>query len=204
MVIDVPVEIGREAAREAAVRELSNPAYPKPSWLDRVLDRVWQFITELIARAEGVPGGWLSLTVLVLVLAVIVVALVRAARKAPRARRPGEGGLFGETLLAAAEHRALAERHAAAGEWAQAIRERLRAVARELEERTIVEPMPGRTAGELAAEAGRALPALAADLDRGARTFADVTYGGRPGTPEGYAALTGLDTAVRGAKATLR
>ncbi len=51
-----------------------------------------------------------------------------------------------------------------------------------------MEPMPGRTATELAAEAGRALPALAADLDQGVRTFADVTYGERPGTPEAYAA----------------
>nr|WP_062335379.1 DUF4129 domain-containing protein [Herbidospora sakaeratensis] len=204
MVLDIPVEIGREAAREAAVRELSDPAYPKPSWVDLVLERIWAFVNDLIARASGVPGGWLTLTVLVLILAVVVVALVRAARKAPRSRQPGDGGLFGETRLGAAEHRALAERHAAAGEWAQAIRERLRAIARELEERTIVEPMPGRTATELAAEAGRALPALAAGLDQGVRTFADVTYGERPGSPEGYAALTELDTAVRREKATLR
>ncbi|WP_061299378.1 DUF4129 domain-containing protein [Herbidospora cretacea] len=203
MVLDVPVEIGREAAQEAALRELSDPAYPKPSWLDQVLDRIWELITELIARAQGVPGGWLTLLVLVLVLAVVAVALIRAARKASATRRPGGGGLFGETRLSAGEHRTLAERHAAAGEWAQAVRERLRAVARELEERTIVEPMPGRTAAELAAEAGRALPALAADLDQGARTFADVTYGERPGTPEAYAELTGLDEAVRREKAAL-
>ncbi|GAB1820389.1 DUF4129 domain-containing protein [Herbidospora sp. RD11066] len=204
MVLDVPVEIGREAAREAALRELADPAYPKPSWLDRLVDRVWELIRELLDRASGVPGGWLTLLVLVLILAVVVVALVRAARKASGSGRAAGGGLFGETLLGAAEHRVLAERHAEAGEWAQAIRERLRAIARELEERTIVEPMPGRTATELAAEAGRALPALAADLDRGARTFSDVTYGERPGTPEGYALLTDLDGAVRREKAALR
>ncbi|WP_066372961.1 DUF4129 domain-containing protein [Herbidospora mongoliensis] len=204
MALDVPVEIGRGAAREAALRELADPAYPKPSWADLLLDRIWQFIQDLINRASGVPGGWLTLLVLVLILAVIAFALIRAARKASGAGRQAGGGLFGETRLGAAEHRVLAERHAAAGEWAQAIRERLRAIARELEERTIVEPMPGRTATELAAEAGQALPALAGDLSQGARIFADVTYGDRPGTPESYAALTELDVAVRRENVTLR
>ena len=54
---------------------------------------------------------------------------------------------------------------------------------------SIVDSTPGRTAGELAAEAGRALPALAAELTAAARVFDDVTYGEVPGTAEAYGIL---------------
>src|SRR5579875_3700498 len=63
--------------------------------------------------------------------------------------------------------------------------------------RGILPPKPGRTAGELAAEAGRELPALASSLRVVARIFDDVRYGGREGTPAGYLAVTELDAAVR-------
>ena len=96
-----------------------------------------------------------------------------------------------------ADHRAAAEAHAAEGRWAEAIRERLRAVARDLEERAILDPRPGRTAQELAAEAAALLPV---DFAPGVGVFYDVWYGDRPGTPEGYRLLTDLDQAVQDAR----
>src|SRR5690606_30430874 len=77
---------------------------------------------------------------------------------------------------------------------------RLRAVARDLEERAILDPMPGRTAAELAADAGRELPGLADELAAGARLFEDVTYGEMPGSAEGYARLVRLDEQVAAAR----
>ena len=59
--------------------------------------------------------------------------------------------------LTAAQHRATAESYAAEGNWAAAIRHRLRAVARQLEETGVLNPAPGRTANELARDAGTAL-----------------------------------------------
>src|SRR5690606_2815683 len=100
----------------------------------------------------------------------------------------------------AADHRAAAGRHAAAGQWAEAIRERLRAIGRDLEERVILDARPGRTADELAIEAGAVLPEHAERLREGARIFNDVWYGDRPGTEEGYATLTALDEALRAVK----
>jgi hypothetical protein len=85
----------------------------------------------------------------------------------------------------------------AAGQWAEAIRERLRAIARDLEERVILDPRPGRTADELAREAGAVLPV---DLGPGVQVFDEVWYGDRPGTAEGYQLLKDLDEAVRKAK----
>ena len=72
--------------------------------------------------------------------------------------------------------------HTAAGEHAEAVREYLRAVARDLEERAVLSERPGRTARELATEAGALLPEHAAALDAGARVFDDVWYGHRPAT----------------------
>jgi hypothetical protein len=55
--------------------------------------------------------------------------------------------------------------------------ERFRAIARELEERALLSPQPGRTAREVARDGGKALPELAADLLVAAHHFDDVSYG---------------------------
>ncbi|GIH74506.1 DUF4129 domain-containing protein [Planobispora longispora] len=204
MISDVPVDIARDAAREAAARELAKPIYPKESWWDRLLENVRQWVDDLINAASGLPGGWFSILLLALLIAGVAVPVLTMARRATRARAGGRAGeLFGARIRTAAEHRAAAEAHAARQEWAEAIRERLRAIARDLEDRAVVEQLPGRTADELAAEAGRALPAFAGELLRGARLFDDVTYGDLPGTAEGYGYLTDLDGRLRQAKPVL-
>jgi hypothetical protein len=105
--------------------------------------------------------------------------------------------LFGRHELSAAEHRATAEQFAAVGNWSSAIRHRLRAVARQLEESAVLDPVPGRTATELARDAGRALPTLATELLQAADTFNDVTYGERPGTEPAYRMIADLDDHLR-------
>jgi hypothetical protein len=97
-------------------------------------------------------------------------------------------------------HRARADEAAAAGKWADAVRERLRAVARELESRGVLDPRPGRTADELAREAGSAVAAVAAPLQRGVRVFDEVWYGGRSADASSYAVLVEVDRAVREAR----
>ncbi|GAA2623353.1 DUF4129 domain-containing protein [Actinomadura fulvescens] len=200
MIID---PIGRDEARELARRELDKPIYnqDRPSWLERLWQRFTDWLNGLFSeasapQAHGNGGGWISILIIVLILAAaiaIVVWLMRGRRNTRSRKAP----LLEETPSAARDHRDAAERHAAAGEWAEAIRERLRAIARDLEERAILGPRPGRTADELAAEAGQALPDLAAELLAGVRIFDDVWYGDRPGTAEGYATLTALEERVR-------
>jgi len=58
----------------------------------------------------------------------------------------------------AADHRSLAEQAADRADWHTAVIERMRAIARELEERSVLDARAGRTATELAREAGRMLP----------------------------------------------
>jgi hypothetical protein len=191
------IDIDRDAAHEAAQHELAKPIYPKASLIERLTDWIDELLNKLISEGSSVPGGWFTISVLLILLAIAVVVAVRIARRTMRTNRGGGYALFGEHELSAAEHRATAEQYAAAGNWSAAIRHRLRAVARQLEESGVLDPVPGRTATELARDAGRAIPHLAAELTRAAEAFNDVTYGERPGTESAYRMIADLDEHLR-------
>lgn len=180
----VPVDLTAEEAREAAERELADPIYHRddPSLLERGLNWLLTELGELLRRAEDVsPGGYAGLVVIA-VLAMLAGVAIRL-RVGPIARTAtGESALFDQAPRSAAEHRSAAEAHAAAGAWAEAVRERLRTIVRGLEERDLLEARPGRTADEAAAEAGRLLPGCATALRAAAELFDEVWYGGRPAT----------------------
>lgn len=191
------LDIDRDAAHEAAQRELAKPIYPKESPSGRFIDWVRSVLNDLLAQGSTVPGGWFTISVLLIVLAAAAVVAVRIARRTLRTNRGGDYQLFGPTELSAAQHRGTAEGYASAGDWAAAIRHRLRAVARQLEETGVLNPVPGRTANELARDAGAVLPRLAAELSRAATAFNDVTYGQVPGTESGYRMVADLDDHLR-------
>ena len=192
-----PIDIDRDAARDAAEHELAKPIYPRPSAVDHLTDalqRMWGRLVD--AGTTAVPGGWFTIVVLGILAAAGLVAVTRVARRT--LRTAGDDHLdFRANELSAAEHRAAADRSAASGDWAEAIRHRLRAVARELEQAGIVTTAPGRTATELAYAAGVVLPPLADQLNRAARAFNDVSYGELPATPDGYRTVAGLDDQLR-------
>jgi Domain of unknown function (DUF4129) len=74
----------------------------------------------------------------------------------------------------------LADRLASQGRYAEAVRERLRAMVRELVDRQVVEHHPGWTVGELAGAAGRARPIVDTPLRAAGGVFSEVWYGQRP------------------------
>ncbi|MFJ8187999.1 DUF4129 domain-containing protein [Streptomyces sp. NPDC096105] len=190
-----PVTLPRDPAREAARRELSKQMYHEndPSWLQRALEAFWDWVGKLFGAASAAtPGGALGLVVIV-VAALAVVAALWWRLGTPRRRPVTAPALFDDRPRSAAEHRAAAEAHAAQGHWNQAVQERMRAVVRALEERALLDPRPGRTADEAAAEAGRALPQHTGRLRTAARDFDDVTYGGRAATEDTYRRLAALD-----------
>ncbi|RPF40903.1 uncharacterized protein DUF4129 [Streptomyces sp. Ag109_G2-6] len=190
-----PLTTGREAAREAAERELAKPVYhqDEPGLLQRALDRFWEWLGDIFDRASGAtPGGGLGLLAIAL-LVILAAAALWWRLGTPRRAARSAAALFDEGPRSAADHRTAAEAHAAAGRWNEAVQERMRAVVRSLEERTLLDPRPGRTADEAAAEAARSLPAHADGLRAAARTFDDVTYGGRTAGPDTYARLRTLD-----------
>jgi hypothetical protein len=196
------VIIDRDAAHDAAQRELSKPIYPKENFSDRLNDWINDFIYRLILRGSEVPGGWFTVAVLLTLVVIAVIVAVRIARRTMRTSRNGDFQLFDAGELSAAEHRATAERFAAEGDWTAAIRHRLRAIARQLEENDVLNPVPGRTANELARDAGASMPELASELASAAASFNDVTYGERPGTEAAYRHIATLDEQIRSQRAT--
>ncbi|MFF3211415.1 DUF4129 domain-containing protein [Streptomyces sp. NPDC002886] len=198
--------IGREAAREAARHELSKPAYHEndPGLVQRALNRFWEWVGDLFDRASGAtPGGTLGLLAIIVFALLVTAALWWRLGTLGRTASRTPGTLFDDGVRSAADHRASAEALAGEGRWSEAVQERMRAVVRSLEERTLLDPRPGRTADEAAAEAARSLPSHATALRTAARTFDDVTYGAHPATPDMYATLTTLDGALSHTKPLL-
>lgn len=191
------IDIDRDTARDAAENELQRPIYAKPSAGDYVLEWIDDLISRIARAGSTVPGGWFTLTVVAILVVLAVVTAVRIARRTMHTQRAGDAVLFGDRELSSAEHSAAAERYAAEGQFGPAIRHRLRAVARHLEETGVLQPIPGRTATELAADTGRVFPQLADEFDTAATIFNDITYGDRPASPQDYRRVVALDDHLR-------
>ncbi|OBA58758.1 hypothetical protein A5647_20145 [Mycobacterium sp. 1100029.7] len=191
------IDIDRDSAQQIAQIELDKPIYTKASATQQMLDWVNEMLYRLLQKTASLPGGWLTTAVLLTLLAVALVVAIHIARRTMRSRRRGDHQLFEAALLTAAQHRETAERFAAEGNWTAAIRHRLRAIARQLEETGILTPAPGRTANELARDAGEVLPHLTDELSQAATAFNDVTYGEVPGTQAAYQMIVELDDHLR-------
>jgi hypothetical protein len=191
------IDIDRDAAHEAAQRELAKPIYPKASLTDRFSEWLDDLLYRIVQAGSSLPGGWFTVSILLIALAVAIVVAVRIARRTMRTNRGGDHALFDSQELSARQHRATAEQYAAVGNWTAAIRHRLRAIARQLEEDGLLNPVPGRTATELAKDAGAMVPDLAGELLQAAIAFNDVTYGERPGTEAAYRMIADLDSHLR-------
>ncbi|MEJ2887490.1 DUF4129 domain-containing protein [Actinomycetospora aeridis] len=201
--VAVPIDIGADPARDLAREELSGRVYQEaaPDLLQMALRWIVRRLEDLLRAASGVSpgGGWGLLVLLVLLVVVVVVVRRRFGRLARTAAAPG--AVLGGTDRTADEHRRLADGHAAAGRYDDAVRERMRAIVRSLEERTILEARQGRTAGDAAREGGRALPPVAEALLEAARRFDETVYGGRAADAAADARLREIDAAVAGTRA---
>ena len=96
----------------------------------------------------------------------------------------------------------LADRLAAEGRYAEAIRQRLRDVVGDLTVAGVVAPLPGTTAAEVAAAVAAQRPAVAGSLAGATDLFSEIWYGDRPALSahdERMRALTGdVRTRMRG------
>jgi len=194
-----PIDISREAAADAARRELSRYIYAneEPNLLWRAISWLRDRLADLaITLGDAVPIGRWALLILPL-LVVIALAVIRWRVGPVAATRAVTGPVFGPAVRTAAEHRAAAEEAAARGDFATACRERFRALVKDLEERTILDPRPGRTADETAREVAAVSPDAAGPVTTAARRFDEVQYGARPASADDYAAIGAADDAVR-------
>ncbi|GAA3342865.1 hypothetical protein GCM10020358_39420 [Amorphoplanes nipponensis] len=121
--------------------------------------------------------------------------------KAARKKKAAAAPVFAPTVVLA-DGTLLADRLAAEGRYAEAIRQRLRDVVGDLTAAGVVAPLPGTTAAEVAADAAVRRPAVAAPLAGATDLFSEIWYGDRPALPahdERMRALTGdVRTRMRG------
>ena len=190
----------RDAAAAEARRELSKGIYHRddPGLLERGFTTVVRWLDRAVSHlSERAPGGAVGLLVLVAAAVGLVWFALWRAGPLRRAGRRAAPPATVDPTLSAQQHRQRAEEFAAAGRYAEAIRERMRAVVRELEMRGVLEPRLGRTADEVAEEAGEQVPAVGEPLRAAAAIFDEVWYGGRPGTAEADRTLRQVDDTVR-------
>ncbi|MFF1821400.1 DUF4129 domain-containing protein [Kribbella sp. NPDC058245] len=202
-----PVDVLRDQAAREAAEELSKSAYRQSggSLIERALNKLIEWIADLLSNVTGTsPNGHLGLILLVALIALIIVVVLWRAGVLRTSKSSKKQAVFDTARPRnAAEYRAQAEREASSGDYAHAIRSRFRACVAELVERTVLDDRAGRTAYEVVADAGRAVPTLRDSLQPAALAFTEVVYGNRPGTPERYAVVVTADNAARSARLTV-
>ncbi|MCW2505651.1 MAG: hypothetical protein JWO79_3935 [Actinomycetia bacterium] len=193
----------RDPAQEEAKRELSKQIYTQQeSLLSKVYDAIMRWIMEQLDSVTGGTGqGTAAIAVIALVVIALVVAVLLKYGPLARTRRRAEGPAGNVAPTASgSEHRRLAAEHAAAGRFAEAIREELRAIVRDLTDRGVLDNRLGWTALEVAEQAGRKLPAAAAGLREAANLFGAVWYGRQPATAQAYERIRAIGESVAAAR----
>jgi hypothetical protein len=194
--------VTRDGARDEARRELSRDVYGRqhphrPGWLHKVTHWIDHLLDRIFVHTHG-SGDYTGLGILAVVLVVVALAVVLRlwlgpVRRSARSRRPDTDLA---SLLSARALRAEAESFAQAGRYAEAVRSRLRAIVRMLEEKGVLDPRPSRTAGELVTEMGTISATGLDELRQAVAVFNDVWYGGRPADAAGYQAVVRADEAL--------
>src|SRR5437763_1372983 len=121
------------------------------------------------------------------------------ADRSTRCLTPGRPRASGAAHDPAVDLSSRADRLAAEGRYAEAVRERLRAIVRDLVDRGLVEHRPGWTVTELARTAAAARPAVEPPLSAAALLFSDIWYGNRPAHAEHDARMRALAREVHAA-----
>jgi Domain of unknown function (DUF4129) len=192
--------VSRDAGADEARQELGKGIYHRddPGPLRQVYDAVVRWLNRLLnSIGDHAPGGGLGLIVIAAALGLLVWfalwhngPLRAGARRAPLLSTV-------DGVWTARQHRERAAELTTAGRYQEAVREWLRASARDLEERGVLEPRPGRTADEVAADAAAQVPEVAAPLAEAAAIFDEVWYGGRAATAALADRMRAADDAVR-------
>jgi len=97
------IDIDRDTAHEAAQRELAKPIYPKASLTERLSEWLEDLLYRIAQEGSRLPGGWFTVTLLLIMAAIAIVVAVRIARRTMRTNRGGEHALV-RPVLTADEH----------------------------------------------------------------------------------------------------
>jgi hypothetical protein len=194
MAAEPPVLPSAEEARRWAAEELAKAEYreAQPTWIDTL----WRSFLDWLLSLDGpsgetgpVPGPVIGIVIAVVIAVAVILARPRLNPKARQNKEVFEP----DSLVTAADYRQRAEVSAAAGKWGDAVVDRFRALVRSAEDRTVLDPQPGRTADEVVLALSIPFPEAAARLDQAGRIFDAVRYGSWTAGSHDYQAIAGLD-----------
>jgi hypothetical protein len=209
-----PLDPSKAEAHQQLQQELQHSEYAaaQPGFFDVLSQEIGKWLQGLLSRF-GAPTGAPSFdlfgvfaTVALLALVVALVVLAFFLFGLPRINRRGRtaGALFGdEDERDSQALRKSAESAAAAGDFATAIEDAFRSIARGLAERAIVLTFPGTTAHAFAAQAGAAFPGFTRELAGSADAFDRVRYLGKAGTAADWELVRGLESTLRSTRPLL-
>jgi Domain of unknown function (DUF4129) len=205
-----PLDPTAAQARAQLAQELSKPQYTsaQPSPLQSALQKFLDWVESLFNSAgAAVSGGGSALIVIVIVVvaaAAIIVGFLVFGLPRINQRSKTAGGLFGDDddRDSSALRRA-ADQAAESGDFATAIEEEFRAIARNLSERVIVTTFPGTTAHGFAIQAATAFPEFGGELAHTADVFDAVRYLGSTATEGDWLAVKSLEERLRAARPAL-
>lgn len=196
--LDPPVDPDAATAQQWAKDELARPEYHTgPSLMQRLLDWLSKQIDQLQNATTSVGMGPLLLVVGVVVAVVVVSFVVAGPVRRSRAVHGAPRDALLDDTRTAEQIRAAALAAAAAGNLALATAEWFRALVKGLEERTLLDERPGRTADEAATAAAARLPELAQELRAAAVVFDAVVYGDREAGADDEAQMRALEHHVQ-------
>lgn len=171
--------LGPDEARERILEELSKAEYDdSPGFVAWLLGVIDDWLTGLLDGIDGSSTSQAVIAVLVVLALVLVVVLV--LRRTGMLRRSPSLGvdatLDAEPVLSGEELRGASRAAIDAGRSDDGTVLALRALVRDLEERTLLDVATGMTAHEAAHRAAVAFPDLRGRLQRGAHAFDTAAY----------------------------
>lgn len=180
--------LGPDEARERILEELAKDEYDdSPGFVAWLLGAIEDWLARMV---DGVDGSSATQTVIAVLLALVLAAVVvLVLRRTGLLRRSPalavDAALDAEPVLSGEELRGAARDAIDAGRTDDGTVLALRALVRDLEERTLLDVATGMTAHEAATRAALTFPDLRGRLQRGADAFDTAAYsvrsvGGKP------------------------
>jgi hypothetical protein len=193
-----PVVPDSDEARRWAVEELSKPKYQEatPTWLENAWRDFVDWLNSLGSNDGTDTGSALPLITIAAVIVIAVAIVLVRPRLNARRKDSTKAILDVDPSVSPEGYRKRAAAAAAAADWGTAVIEQFRAVVRSAEERTIIDPLPGRTADEVAMSLGAAFSPFAWQLERAAIVFDAVHYGQAHVDQQDFADIVALDESI--------
>lgn len=179
--------LGSDEARERILEELAKDEYDdSPGFVAWLLGAIEDWLARMV---DGVDGSSATQTVIAVLLALVLAAVVvLVLRRTGLLRRSPalavDAALDAEPVLSGEELRGAARDAIDAGRTDDGTVLALRALVRDLEERTLLDVATGMTAHEAAHRAAAAFPDLRGRLQRGADAFDTAAYSVRTAGPK--------------------